>query len=96
MKFNRIEVKKIAIDIDEKQQLYVSSSKYNFKFLKLLEKMEFQMNYKEILCQPKHYIYIINTIDKEVFRSSGNVLAQALPQGAKLLDFTDLMKMIDF
>ena len=96
MKFNKEKVNKIAIDINKKQQLYLSSSKYNYKILPLFEKMDYHMNYKQLLCQPEHYIFIINTIDKEIFRSQPNILAPAYSQGAKLLDIVDLMKLIDF
>ena len=40
MKFIEDRVNKIAIDINKKQQLYFSSSKYNYKILPLFEKME--------------------------------------------------------
>ena len=96
MKFNKERVNKIAIDLDKKQQLYLSSSKYNYKVLPLFEKMGYHMDYKQLLCQPEHYIFIINTIDKEIFRSQTNILAPAFFQGAKLLDIVDLMKLIDF
>lgn len=96
MKFNKERVNKIAIDVNKKQQLYLSSSKYNYKILPLFEEMGYYMDYKQLLCQPKHYIFIINTIDKEIFRSQPNILAPAFSQGAKLLDLVDLMKIIDF
>lgn len=96
MKFNKDRVNKIAIDLNQKQQLYLSGSKYNYKVLPLFEEMGFQMNYKELLCQPEHYIFIINTLDKEIFRSQPNVLAPALSNGAKLLNIIDLLELIDF
>ena len=96
MKFNKEKVNKIAIDINKKQQLYLSSSKYNYKVLLLFEEMGYHMDYKQLLCQPEHYIFIINTIDKEIFRSQPNILAPAFSQSAKLLDIIDLMKLIDF
>ena len=96
MKFNEKRVNKIAIDKKKQQQLYFSNSKYNYKILPLFEEMGYQMNYKQLLCQPEHYIFIINTIDKEIFRSQPNILAPAYSQGAKLLDIVDLMKLIDF
>ena len=95
MKFNEKRVNKIAIDIN-KQQLYLSSSKYNYKIMPLLEEMGYQMDYKQLLCQPEQYIFIINTIDKEIFRSQPNILGPAFSQGAKLLDVFDLIKLIDF
>ena len=96
MDFNRNKVKKIAIDVDKKQQLFLSSSKYNIYILRLLKGMGYKVDYKKLLIHSNHYIFIINTIDRKIFRSQGNVLAQALPQGAKLLDFINLMKLIDF
>ena len=96
MKFNEERVNKIAIDMIKKQQLYLSSSKYNYKILPLFEQMGYHMNYKQLLCQPEHYIFIINTLDKEIFRSQPNILASAYSQGARLLDIIDLMKLIDF
>ena len=96
MKFNKERVKTIAIDKNKKQQLYLSSSKYNYKVLPLFEKMGYHMDYKKLLCQPEHYIFIINTIDKEIFRSQPNILAPAFSQGATLLDVVDLMKLLDF
>lgn len=96
MKFNKDKVKKIAIDTEKKQQIYFSSSKYNYKVLNLFEKMGYQMDYKQLLCQPEHYIFIINTLDKKIFRSQPNILAPAFSQGVKLLDVIDLMMIIDF
>ena len=96
MKFNKERVNKIAIDKNKKQQLYLSSSKYNYKVLLLFEEMGYHMDYKQLLCQPEHYIFIVNTIDKEIFRSQPNILASAFSQGAKFLDVVDLMKLIDF
>ena len=96
MKFNKERVNKIAIDIKKKQQLYLSSSKYNYKVLSLFKEMGYNMDYKQLLCHPEHYIFIINTIDKEIFRSQQNILAPAFSQGAKLLDVVDLMRLIDF
>jgi hypothetical protein len=49
-----------------------------------------------LLCQPEHYIFIINTLDKEIFRSQPNILAPALSNGAKLLNIIDLLELIDF
>ena len=96
MKFNQEKVAKIAIDKEKHQQLYVSSSPYNYKLIPMLEEMGFDIDYKELLCQPDRYIFIINTIDQKIFRSSGNTLAQALPSGGKLLDIFDLLTLIDF
>ena len=62
----------------------------------MLEDMGFDINYKELFCQPDRFIFIINTIDKKVFRSRGNTLAQVLPSGGKLLDIFDLLTLIDF
>ena len=61
MKFNKERVNKIAIDKNKKQQLYLSSSKYNYKVLPLFEKMGYNLDYKQLLCQPEHYIFIIST-----------------------------------
>ena len=96
MKFNQERVAKIAIDTEKHQQLYVSSSPYNYKLIPMLEEMGYDINYKELLCQPDRYIFIINTIDQKVFRTRGNTLAQALPSGGKLLDIFDLLTLIDF
>lgn len=96
MKFNQGRVKKIAIDINQKQQLYLSSSKYNHKILNLLKIMGYRIDYKDLLNHPKKFIFIINTKDKRIFRTRGSVLACALPNGAKLLDSIELMTLIDF
>ena len=88
--------KKIAIDVNEKQQLYLSNSKYNYMILPIFKKMGFHMNYKKLLLQPKNYIFIINTKDKEIFRSQPSILAPAFSQGARLLNVVDLIRLIDF
>ena len=96
MKFNKAKVRKIAIDIDNKEQLYLSSSAYDYEIMMLLKGMGYNIDLKELLYHSKHHIYIINTFEKTIFRSRGNVLAQALSQGARLLRPVDLMSLIDF
>lgn len=96
MTFNQEKVAKVAIDKKKHQQIFVSSSKYNYKLIQILKEMGFEIDYEALYDVPEHYMFTINTIDKEVYRSRGNVLAQVLPSGGKLLDIVDCLMLIDF